>query len=68
MYLNREPVAPATLETQLQAAFAGRTDRTLYLKADEGLAYGAVMDTMDRVRRAGIDRLGMVTDPPVRER
>ena len=68
MFLNREPVAAATLESQLQAAFTNRTDRTLYLKADEGLAYGAVMETMDRIRRAGIDRLGMVTDPPARER
>jgi biopolymer transport protein TolR len=69
MYLNRELVAAATLESQLRTAFEHRTDRTLYLKADEGLAYGAVMETMDRIRRAGIDRLGMVTDPPAaRER
>ena len=67
MFLNREPVAAAMLEGQLQAVFAQRTDRTLYLKADEGLAYGVVMETMDRIRRAGIDRLGMVTDPPPRE-
>jgi biopolymer transport protein TolR len=68
LYLNREPVAAAALESQLKTAFAHRTDRTLYLKADEGLAYGAVMETMDRIRQAGIDRLGMVTDPPARER
>jgi biopolymer transport protein TolR len=68
MHLNQEPVAAATLESQLQAAFAHRTDRTLYLKADEGLNYGAVMEAIDRIRRAGIDRLGMVTDPPARER
>src|SRR5688572_6792315 len=68
MYLNREPVAAAALESRLKTAFAQRTDRTLYLKADEGLAYGAVMETMDRIRQAGIDRLGMVTDPPARER
>ena len=68
IYLNREPVAAAALESRLQSAFANRTDRTLYLKADEGLAYGAVMETMDRIRRAGIDRLGMVTDPPARDR
>src|SRR5262245_48949165 len=36
LYLNREPVAPAALENQIRMAFARRTDRTLYLKADEG--------------------------------
>jgi biopolymer transport protein TolR len=41
----------------------GRADKTLYLKADAGLTYGDVIDTMDRVRRAGVERLGMVTAP-----
>src|SRR5882672_768420 len=67
LYLNEKPVSLTTLETQLRESFKGRTDRTLYLKADAGLAYGAVVETMDRVRRAGIERLGMVTEP-ARER
>jgi biopolymer transport protein TolR len=67
LYLNEKPISLAALETQLRDAFKGRTDRTLYLKADAGLAYGAVVETMDRVRRAGIERLGMVTEP-TRER
>ncbi|HXG02323.1 MAG TPA: biopolymer transporter ExbD [Candidatus Binatia bacterium] len=67
LYLNERRVTPAGLEAALREAFRNRTDRTLYLKADAGLAYGAVVETMDRVRRAGIERLGMVTEP-VRER
>jgi biopolymer transport protein TolR len=67
LYLNEKPVALASLDTQLRDAFKSRTDKTLYLKADAGLAYGAVVETMDRVRRAGIERLGMVTEP-TRER
>ena len=67
LFLNERRVAPGMLETQLREAFRGRNDKTLYLKADAGLAYGAVVETMDRVRRAGIERLGMVTEP-ARER
>jgi biopolymer transport protein TolR len=67
LYLNDKRVGPAGLDAQLRAAFQGRTDKTLYLKADAGLAYGAVIETMDQVRRAGIERLGMVTEP-TRER
>ena len=67
LYLNDKRIAPGTLDTSLRAAFASRTDKTLYLKADSGLAYGAVIETMDQVRRAGIERLGMVTEP-ARER
>ncbi len=67
LYLNDRRLTPATLETQLRDAFRERTDKTLYLKADAGLSYGVVIETMDRVRRAGIERLGMVTEP-ARER
>jgi biopolymer transport protein TolR len=67
LYLNERRITPAGLEDALRDAFRARTDKTLYLKADAGLSYGAVIEAMDRVRRAGIERLGMVTEP-VRER
>src|SRR5213596_2184190 len=67
LYLNERRVTPTGLEDTLRDAFRSRTDKTLYLKADAGLSYGAVIETMDMVRRAGIERLGMVTEP-VRER
>jgi biopolymer transport protein TolR len=67
LYLNDRRITPAGLDDALRDAFRSRTDKTLYLKADAGLTYGAVIDAMDRVRRAGIERLGMVTEP-VRER
>jgi biopolymer transport protein TolR len=63
LYLNDKQLSLATLDGQLAAAFRDRKDRTLYLKADASLPYGAVVETMDRVRRAGIERLGMVTEP-----
>ena len=67
LYLNDKPVSLASLDSQLRDAFKARADKTLYLKADAALNYGAVVETMDRVRRAGIERLGMVTEP-TRER
>jgi len=67
LFLNDRRIAPGGLDAALRQAFTARTDKTLYLKADAGLNYGAVIETMDQVRRAGIERLGMVTEP-VRER
>jgi biopolymer transport protein TolR len=63
LFLNDRRLTPAGLEGSLREAFRNRTDKTLYLKADAGLSYGAVVETMDMVRRAGIERLGMVTEP-----
>jgi biopolymer transport protein TolR len=67
LYLNDKRIVPGGLDAQLRTAFQGRKDKTLYLKADAALSYGAVIETMDQVRRAGIERLGMVTEP-TRER
>jgi biopolymer transport protein TolR len=66
-FLNDKRVPSGGLEQALRGAFTNRTDKTLYLKADAALSYGAVIEAMDRVRRAGIERLGMVTEP-ARER
>lgn len=68
IYLNDKPVSLAALDSQLATIFRNRTDKTLYLKADQTLSYGFVVETMDRVRRAGIEKLGMVTEPAPRER
>jgi len=68
VYLNDRPVPLAGLDAQLRDIFKNRTDKTLYLKADQTLAYGFVVETMDRVRRAGVEKLGMVTEPSPRGR
>jgi len=67
VFLNDKPVAMAALDARLRDVLKSRTDKTLYLKADQGLSYGFVVETMDRARRAGVEKLGMVTEP-ARER
>jgi biopolymer transport protein TolR len=63
IYINDKPVALGALEQTLRDLFKNRQDKTLYLRADQALQYGLVVETMDRVRRAGIEKLGMVTEP-----
>ena len=63
IYLNGKPVALGSLEQTLRDTFKNRTDKTLYLKADQGLQYGFVVETMDRIRKSGIEKLGIVTEP-----
>ena len=63
VYLNGKPVGLGVLEQTLRDTFKNRTDKTLYLKADQALQYGFVVETMDRIRKSGIEKLGMVTEP-----
>jgi len=66
LYLNGKILPLASLEQTLRDTFKNRTDKTLYLKADQALQYGFVVETMDKVRRSGIEKLGMVTEPAPR--
>ena len=68
LYLNERALPLATLETRLRELLHDRTDKTIFVKADRDLVYGYVIETMDRIRRAGVERVGMVTEPlPKRE-
>jgi biopolymer transport protein TolR len=63
LYINERVVAQTTLETRLKELLRDRADKTVFVKADKDLNYGYVVETMDRIRRAGVDRVGMVTEP-----
>jgi biopolymer transport protein TolR len=63
VYLDKERVARVLLDDKLSKLARAKPDVTLYLRADRDVPYGAVVEVMDAVKRAGIDRLGMVTQP-----
>lgn len=66
IYLGSRRANPIPLE-ELRAKLAANArlqrERELFLHADRSLEYGFVVDVMSRIREAGVDRLGMVTDP-----
>jgi biopolymer transport protein TolR len=64
VYLQKDAVPVADLESRLRGLKARNTDVTIYLRADRDVPYGTVIQVMDSVKRAGIEKLGMVTDPP----
>jgi biopolymer transport protein TolR len=64
VYLDKERVLARQLEPKLRAAKQRNPDLSVYLRADQDVPYGTVVQVMDGVKRAGIEKLGMVTDPP----
>src|SRR4029453_12686228 len=67
VFLNDKPVPMSGLDGRLRETMKDRSDKTLYLKADQALQYGFVVETTDRIGRGGVEKLGMVTEP-TRER
>ena len=61
-YINETPVARGLLRDRLRAILRGRKERAVLLKADRGLSYGTVIETLDLLNRMGIESLGMITD------
>lgn len=63
LFLDKDPVSPVQLEQKLRALKDQSSEVSVYLRADQDVPYGIVVEVMDSVKKAGIDKLGMVTDP-----
>lgn len=55
------------LEGRLQAIYSTKEEKDLFIKADSDLTYGTVVKVMSLAKKAGVDRIGMITQPEVEE-
>ena len=62
LFVEQERVDIARLKDVLDSIRKNKPLINVYLRADRDAPYGAVVKVMDVVKRAGIDRLGMVTE------
>jgi biopolymer transport protein TolR len=63
IYINKDEVSATDLRSKLSTMFAAREKKEIFLKADAGVPYGEVVKAMADIKGAGIERLGMVTEP-----
>ncbi len=62
IFVEKERVDIGRLGAVLDSIRKTKPLINVYLRADKEAPYGAVVQVMDVVKRAGIDRLGMVTE------
>lgn len=61
---NDTPINLDSLTTRLRSASQGDPSRrTIYVRADERVPFGAFASVMDAVKRAGITNISIVTQP-----
>ncbi len=65
IFLNGNMMGLKELEVKL-TALGKQKGPSVYLKADRTVPYGVVVKVMASVRRAGIEQLGMITEPEQR--
>ena len=63
VFIENHRIEINNLEAKVKKIFENRRDKEILLRADKDVPYGFVIKVIARVKRAGIDKLGMVTEP-----
>ena len=64
VYYNRDELATLVqLEARLQGYLKTNKEGSVYFRADKNLDYGYVVKVMATLRRAGVQKIGMMTEP-----
>jgi biopolymer transport protein TolR len=68
VYLGEEAVRVDVLSERVRQRFETSSDKQVYLRGDGAVLYRDIVDVFDRLKQAGVERVGIVTDPPKRQR
>jgi len=62
-FVNSKPVSKEELVRRVAEQLETKSAKIVIIKADEDADYGSVMEAMDSLRAAGIEDMGLITDP-----
>ena len=62
-FLDNAEIPRGQMKTKLTALFASKSKKEVFLKADRDVPYGEVIRAMAEIKGAGVERLGMLTEP-----
>ncbi|MBW1899625.1 MAG: protein TolR [Deltaproteobacteria bacterium] len=63
IYINDLNVSSDFLSEKLNKIFENRTGKEVFLRADKRVSYGVVVRVMSEIKEAGVEKLGMLTEP-----
>jgi biopolymer transport protein TolR len=62
IYVKEEKTTIENLQAVLEEAFLTVSDKKLYLRADQDLEFGAIVEIIEILKEAGIEVLGIITE------
>ena len=62
LYLNGVPIQEGELQSKIQTLMETKKEKIVLIKGDEEAPYSAIMNTMDRLRGANIENIGLITE------
>jgi biopolymer transport protein TolR len=63
VFINDAQLKASEIREKLPIILDVKQVKEVYIKADKSLPYGVVMHVMAQIRDAGIEKIGMVTEP-----
>ncbi len=63
VYINEQVVSVEFLTKKLSAILENFDKKNVYLRADKKVPYGIVVNVISKIKKAGVDSLGMITLP-----
>lgn len=63
VFINEQVVSVEFLTRKLGAILENFEERNVYLRADKQVPYGIVVNVISKIKKAGVDSLGMITLP-----
>jgi biopolymer transport protein TolR len=63
VFINEQVVSVEFLTQKLAAILENLKTKDVYLKADKQVPYGVVVNVISKIKKAGVDSLGMITLP-----
>ena len=62
IFLGADQVSPDDMGAKITAKLENKTNKEVFLRADNRSNYGKVMDAVDGIRSAGVSQLGLLTE------
>ncbi len=62
LYIGQDQITMDNLQTMIEEAFMTASDKRLYLRADGELEYGNIVDTVEILKAAGVEIVGIITE------
>ncbi len=63
IFMNDTPITIPQMRQKLEAI--SKLNPNIFLKADKDVPYGLVVEVMGEIKDAGIEKLGMITEPQI---
>jgi biopolymer transport protein TolR len=64
VYLDQEQIRVDALKERIRQKMERATDKQVYLRGDENVLYQDLYDVFDRLKEAGVEKVGLVAKAP----